>query len=124
MSAPTFTRDAAKRWTREAVRVRGEHIDACGTVELTPLVEACADAFDQAHDDGPLDDHLHWIWQVALEVHDEHASGSPCARCDARLPAYPLAADARIDAHSFAAGTPLCLRCTSLATDDLGGTAR
>lgn len=72
MSAPTFTRDAAKRWMHEAVRVRGEHIDACGEVELTPLVEACADAFDQTEEGGPLDDHLHWIWEVALEVHDEH----------------------------------------------------
>jgi hypothetical protein len=72
MSALPFDRATAKQWMREAVLDRGEHIDACNEVELTPLAEACAEAFDQTHDDGPLDDHLHWLWEIALEVHDEH----------------------------------------------------
>jgi hypothetical protein len=74
MRAQTFSCAAAKAWMRRAVRDDGAHIDECGEVELTSLAEACADAFDQAHEGGPLDDEGHWVWAVALEVHDEHAA--------------------------------------------------
>ncbi len=53
------------------------------------------------------------------------ASQPGCACCGGvHGPTYPLANDARLDARLFTAGTPMCLRCTCLVIDDLGGTAR
>ena len=72
MSASTFTRTAAKQWMRDEVFAYGRHIESSGEVNMTSLAEACADAFDQADEGGPLDDSEHWLWEVALAVRDEH----------------------------------------------------
>lgn len=39
-----------------------------GEIQLTPLVEACADAFGVNDVGGPLDDSDHWIWDLAVSV--------------------------------------------------------
>jgi hypothetical protein len=61
LSDPT----AALAWM---VQRAEDHRDGCGEVNLTSLAEACADAFDDAEEGGPLDDPDHWIWDLALEA--------------------------------------------------------
>lgn len=39
-----------------------------GEVNLTGLAEGAAREFDLDHEDGPLDDETHWIWDLAIEA--------------------------------------------------------
>lgn len=67
----TFTREAAERWMLNAVN-DGLHMEH-GEVNMTSLAEGCADHFDVADEEGsPLDDPDHWIWEVALAIHDRN----------------------------------------------------
>lgn len=41
-----------------------------GEVDFTRLAESAANAWDQDHEGGPLDDPDHWVWEVAAEFDD------------------------------------------------------
>ena len=65
-TATPFTRTTALRWCRSH---KGEHRDSTtGELDYTGLAEACAEAFGVNGVGGPLDNELHWIWEVAVEA--------------------------------------------------------
>ncbi len=41
-------------------------------VDMTSLTESTADCFNKNHENGPLDNETHWIWECALIVHEEN----------------------------------------------------
>ena len=49
-------------------KIAHEHIDDCGDVNCTALVEDAADRLNFNHVGGPLDDSDHDVWTWALEV--------------------------------------------------------
>ena len=60
----TFDRNAVRSWMR--VNKRDFADPRTGEINATTLAEAAADAFEQNHVGGPLDDPDHWIWEVAI----------------------------------------------------------
>lgn len=60
----TFNRNAVRSWMRVN---KSEHVDPrTGELNATQLAESAAQAFDQNHTGGPLDDPDHWIWELAI----------------------------------------------------------
>lgn len=62
----------ARKWMRLHV---SEYVEAGGEVNCTRLAEECAAAFDANDEGGPLDDELHWIWELAFEEGERHEKG-------------------------------------------------
>jgi hypothetical protein len=54
------------RWMR--INLEDHRDRVTGEVNLTALAEAAAAEWGQDHEDGPLDDPDHWVWEAAVEV--------------------------------------------------------
>jgi hypothetical protein len=66
-----FNETAVRTWM---LRHLDEHRSRrTGEVNWTSLCEAAAGSFDQDYEDGPLDDHTHWIWDLAIDVDEQHS---------------------------------------------------
>lgn len=58
-----FTKANVRTWMRSnGFNHEDRHT---GEIDMTGLAEAAADAFNQNHVSGPLDDETHWIWEEA-----------------------------------------------------------
>ena len=69
MSAEAFTEAAARAWMLAHIE---EHRDPkTSELDMTSIAEACAAAFGEDDEGGPLDDETHWIWDLAFEAHRE-----------------------------------------------------
>jgi hypothetical protein len=59
-------RKDAQKWMRAH---RAEFEDRkTGEIDATGMAEACASAFGEDDEGGPLDDPDHWIWELAAEL--------------------------------------------------------
>jgi len=63
-----WSKDAVRRWMRGNLDAYRDRFT--GEVDFTRLAESAANAWDQDHEGGPLDDPDHWVWEVAAEFDD------------------------------------------------------
>lgn len=60
----TFNRNNVRKWMASNLYVAVD--DYTGEVIATHLAEEACGAFDMEHEDGPLDDESHWVWDLAI----------------------------------------------------------
>jgi hypothetical protein len=70
-----FTRACVAHWMR---RNASAYVDpTTGKVNATALAENAAEAFEQKTSGGPLDDEMHWIWDLAAGIAIETETSAP-----------------------------------------------
>jgi hypothetical protein len=76
VDSSTFNEGTVRAWMLR-------HLEEHHTGELSwkRLGEAAAGFFGKDYDDGPLDDHSHWIWDLAIEVDERHGRLSSSGSC-------------------------------------------
>ncbi len=63
---PPWNKPEVLRWMRAELDQYRDRVT--GEVNLTDLAEAAANHWGMDHEDGPLDDPDHWVWEAAVEV--------------------------------------------------------